>query len=252
MSTATAIKLICPDCRFENEAERIYCHECGARLDRSVLAAKKIPKVEDREQTLKRVRGMFDQRKAKLRLWCVQGIKMILGAAVMAGVVLAVLPPDIPPVPKSAVLPAQISLDLETMIAYHRPAELRYSEDTVNAYIANALRNKKDKLSYPLLNFERAQMKFSPGRCRVMIARSIFGYALYTVQDCKLAVHDGKTEATATGGSIGRLPVHPEAMKYAGILFADVVHLLDREHKLLNKIGGVQLADKEIAFTPSF
>ncbi|MDQ2868441.1 MAG: zinc ribbon domain-containing protein, partial [Verrucomicrobiota bacterium] len=225
MTTATAIKLICPDCRFENEAERIYCHECGARLDRSPLSAKKLP-VEDREQTLKRVRGMFDQRKAKIRLWCIQGIKMIIGAAAMAGVVLAVLPPDIPPVAKSAALPAQISLDLETMIAYRRPPELRYSEDTVNAYIANALRNKKDKLSYPLLTFERAHVKFFPGRCRVMIARSLFGYPLYTVQDCNFVVHDGRAEATSTGGAIGRLPIHPEAMKYSGILFADVVHLM--------------------------
>ena len=28
-------KLVCPDCRHENEPERIYCHNCGARLDRS-------------------------------------------------------------------------------------------------------------------------------------------------------------------------------------------------------------------------
>ena len=30
--------LICPECRCENDPKRIYCHDCGARLDRSVLA----------------------------------------------------------------------------------------------------------------------------------------------------------------------------------------------------------------------
>src|SRR6516225_2034765 len=38
MKIATPIQLTCPDCQRENEAERIYCHDCGARLDRSALA----------------------------------------------------------------------------------------------------------------------------------------------------------------------------------------------------------------------
>ena len=40
------IKLVCPECQRQNEPERIYCHDCGARLDRSALA-KVAPKVED-------------------------------------------------------------------------------------------------------------------------------------------------------------------------------------------------------------
>ena len=31
----TTATIICPDCRNENEFERIYCHDCGAKLDRS-------------------------------------------------------------------------------------------------------------------------------------------------------------------------------------------------------------------------
>src|SRR5437764_15002861 len=32
------IKLICPECRRENEPKRIYCHDCGARPDQTAFA----------------------------------------------------------------------------------------------------------------------------------------------------------------------------------------------------------------------
>ena len=33
--------LTCKQCNYENEAERIYCHNCGAKLDRSVVPQEK-------------------------------------------------------------------------------------------------------------------------------------------------------------------------------------------------------------------
>ncbi len=53
------MKLICPECRRENEAARIYCHDCGARLDRSSLAKEKQTE-EDPKDTQRRLRGFFD------------------------------------------------------------------------------------------------------------------------------------------------------------------------------------------------
>ena len=41
--TPVMTKLICPDCQHENELERIYCHNCGARLDRTGLIKEKMP-----------------------------------------------------------------------------------------------------------------------------------------------------------------------------------------------------------------
>jgi predicted amidophosphoribosyltransferase len=61
------IKLICPECRRENEPERIYCHDCGARLDRTALA-KAAPKGEDAKETQRRLKSMLDPQRAKMRL----------------------------------------------------------------------------------------------------------------------------------------------------------------------------------------
>ena len=39
-STKPERKVICTECRHENEAERIYCHNCGERIERSGVLSK--------------------------------------------------------------------------------------------------------------------------------------------------------------------------------------------------------------------
>lgn len=60
---ATAPKLLCPECQRENESERVYCHDCGARLDRSAVA----PTKEPPKDTHKRLKKFFDPQRARIR-----------------------------------------------------------------------------------------------------------------------------------------------------------------------------------------
>ncbi len=80
MKTATPVQLTCPECRRDNEAERIYCHDCGARLDRSALAGYTTGKKETSEELHKRMRGMFSQRGVKTRLLFFKTAKVIWGS----------------------------------------------------------------------------------------------------------------------------------------------------------------------------
>ena len=73
------MKLLCPECRRENEPERIYCHDCGARLDRSSLAKEKSTE-EAPKETQRRLRSMLDPRGVVLRQRFFQGSKLLLGA----------------------------------------------------------------------------------------------------------------------------------------------------------------------------
>ena len=36
-TTPSGPTLTCSQCGFANETERVYCHNCGAKLDRSLL-----------------------------------------------------------------------------------------------------------------------------------------------------------------------------------------------------------------------
>ena len=95
------MKLICPECRHENEPERIYCHDCGARLDRSAIAQAK-PKEEPPQETQRRLRSILKPKGLIMRQRLLQGLKVILGAILVAAVVQIVLAPDLPDTPDSS------------------------------------------------------------------------------------------------------------------------------------------------------
>jgi hypothetical protein len=247
MKTATPVQLTCPECRRDNEAERIYCHDCGARLDRSTLAGFKTGKKETSEELHKRMRGMFSQRGVRARLLFFKIAKVILLAGATAAAVVILIPPDVPPAVKFEGFPPQINLSLETLTESRQPQSMQFSEEGVNAYLASALKRKKEKLNHPLIDFERAIVAFTEGNCRVTIERSIFGYSIFSSGDYAVQVAGGNVTASPRSGAIGRMPIDPSVMPYAGFLFSDAVAAMDREHKLLNKVGSIQLRDKEIA-----
>ena len=242
------IKLVCPECRRENEPERIYCHDCGARLDRTALA-KIAPKGEDAKETQRRLRTMLDPQRAKMRHLFFKTSKMILGALAAAALIQMVLPPDLPARAKTGEFPPQINLDLENAIMNHQTAPLQYTEAQVNAYLGSALKSKQAALS-KLLQFERAVVRFDETACRITAERSLFGYSVYTSTSSKVSVQNGTLSATNTGGSIGRLPIHPLIMKYGDAMFGDLWAALDREKKSVAKMGAIEFHPQAVVLVP--
>ena len=242
------IKLICPECRRENESERIYCHECGARLDRSALA-KEAPKGEDVKDTQRRLKHMLDPGRAKMRLMFFKVSKVVLGALALAALIQMILPPDVPPRPKTGEFPPQITLDLENAAINRGSAPLQYTEAQVNAYLGGALKSKQAALS-KLLQFERAVVTFDETVCRITAERSLFGFPVFTTTSAKVTLQDGNLRAANNGGSIGRLRVHPFVMKYADPLFADLWTALDRERKAVAKMNAIEFHPQLVVLTP--
>ncbi len=243
------IKLVCPECRRENEAERIYCHDCGARLDRSALA-KVMPKGEDAKQTQRRLRSMLDPQRAKIRLMFFKASKLILGAFALAALIQMLLPPDVPARVKGGELPPQINFDLERAAETHGAAPLSYTEEQVTVYLGGALRGKQAALS-KLLQFERALVKFDESSCRITAERSFFGYySVFTATSHIVTLQDGKLIASNNGGSIGRMPIHPALMNFADPIFGDLWTALEREKKLVMKMAAIEFHPKTVVLTP--
>jgi hypothetical protein len=241
-------KLICPECRRENEGERIYCHDCGAKLDRSKVIST-VKAADRREQERRRVHDMFDPHRAKTRLLFFRISKVILGSCAAALVVLMVLPPDVPPPKKEALSLSQIGLDLENAIGSHRAAPLQYTEDQVNEYLGQALKGKQKALNKPLLDFKRVFVGLGEGKCDLTVERSLFGWSLFTTDSVAVQLSDGKIQTSSKGGAIGRLPIYPQIMEYLEIAFADVWSALDRERKLVTKTSAIEFHDKAVEIT---
>ncbi|HXM74266.1 MAG TPA: zinc ribbon domain-containing protein [Chthoniobacterales bacterium] len=242
-------KLICPECQHENEPERIYCHNCGARLDRSALAAADKPAQEGATQAHQRLRKMFDPDRGKLRRRFFGACKLILAACVTAAIVEMILPPDVPAPANTVGLATQINFDLENAELYHRPPQLQYTQDQVNAYLGFTLKSKQKSLDRPLLDFRHAFVAFHEGACNITVERSLYGYSLYSRASYRVAVNEGKIAASNNGGWIGRLPIYPQLMQVADIIFADLWSALDRERKLVAKMAGIELHDGSVTLT---
>ena len=242
--TTTTTKLACPECGHENEAERIYCHSCGGRLDRSAVAVRKSK--EDVQETRQRMRKLFDPQGAKLRASFFSISKLVLGACAIAAVIQIISPPDVPAPVKTQVIPSQIRFELENAATRHQPAQLQYTEEQANAFLMYALKARQSSLDKPLLDFKRALVGFREGTCAVTAERSLFGYSFYITCSYAPALSEGKIEASNKGGSIGRLPIHPQVAQFMGVLFADIWSALGGEIKLVRKLGAIEFHDKSV------
>jgi len=242
MTTTTMTKIVCGECRHENEAERIYCHNCGERLDRSAAAARK-PMVDPTE-THRRLQKMLEPpSRVRHNFFAVS--KLVLAAVAAAALVEMALPPELP-APTKIVSP-QIDLDLEN--AHLRPSPLEYSQDQINAYLTYRLISKKKALTYPFLTFVRATASFREGACTIGVERSLFGYSIFSRTSHRVDTSAGKIAATNVGGWIGRLPIHPAIMQFGDIIFADLWSVLERERKLIGKMGAVNFHDGSVTIT---
>src|SRR5438270_14011358 len=93
-TTATAgPKVVCTECRHDNEPERIYCHNCGERHDRSGVRTQK--KSDSAEEARRRLAKMLVPPN-QLRRHFFATSKLALTAAATAVLVEIALTPDVP------------------------------------------------------------------------------------------------------------------------------------------------------------
>ena len=241
-------KLLCPECRHENEPERVYCHNCGARLSRAAAIPGKSEEAETAE-TQKRLRRMMDPRGGNARQFLLNVAKLILGACIAAALIQMLLPPDLPVESKNLELGPQIGLDLEKAIMEHRGAQLSYSQDQVNSYLTSVLKRKRAFLDKPLLEFQRGVAALEEGVFRFTAERSFVGCSLYTTASYSVSLQNGKIAAAIRGGSIGRMPIHPQLMQLADVLLADVWKALELDRKQIAKLAGMEFHPQTVVLT---
>ena len=246
----TITKLICPECRYENEAERVYCHGCGARLCKPVAEAAKNEEAQTIE-TRERLRRMMDNRGVKARQWATNIAKLLLGSCIAAALIQIFLPPDLPaPTGKEMLLGPQIGLELENALFQHRGAQVTYREDQVNSYLGTVLKRKKvSLLDKPMLDFERGS--------RAVRRRHVSddaGTLLFRPFDLHIRVLSRectkrKNRGHERGRRVGRMPIHPQLMQYAGFLFSDAWKAMEQDRKQVEKFAAIEFHPQTVVLT---
>ena len=240
-------KLVCPDCRHENEAERIYCHNCGSRLDRSAVKKEITATEESTEVTQRRLQHMFSPTRGRTKRMVVQVTKLVLGACCLAAVIQMLLPPDLPEQPKSDSLTPMISMDLLSALQAHNPPRLIYSSEQVNAYLAAALKRKDSPAKEGFFPIRHLSAQFDEGTCSINMARSFVGLPISGGATYSVVISDGEIAATYISGYIGRMPIHPQLMRASGLLFQKAWETLDRERQQIAKLAGLEFHPNSVS-----
>ena len=242
------IILLCPGCGYKNEPERVYCHGCGEKLDRSVL-----PKPEDKndfeepDETRKRVNKMMNPQRGNLKQDAKIFAKIIAFSAVLAAGILFWMSPDNVPPAKPDTMPDRDAGDLWTRVMEAKsPVSIVLTDLEINTYLSRKL--KATESSIPGLKFERSFVHCEQDIITISIERSLWGFSLFGSVAFHPVVKDGTFSAEVIGIRFGRLGVLPSARFVGEFSLGSVFKAFEKEGKQLNRLSGVAVGEGTITF----
>lgn len=236
-NSTPAANLPCDQCGYENEAERVYCHNCGAKLDRSLL-----PKVdghgkapETSEQARKRIARMTNPKAGGGMREVKTALQVLLYSALLAALFLVTQKPDDVPGASKELTQRFVGGELMEAVESPQPRRLDFTEAEINAHLKQLV--KADKGS--LMEFKRMYVNLLPGKIRIGSEQSFFGLPVYSGVLYRMEVKDGKFTPTIAGGNFGRLAVHPLAMQCLDFFFQKLWVALQRERTQMEQMQTV-------------
>ena len=232
--------LTCSQCGFANEMERVYCHNCGAKLDRSLLPKADEASKDSVEKVRRRVHKMTNPGQTSVARE-LKTLANVIVWAVLAAFIIGFIrePANLPSAKTGEVALRMVNSEVAEALESPQARALQFTEGEVNNYFKSALKSKTGGL-IPGVNFERAYVKFEPGNVYIGLQQSVAGYPLYSGARYQIGVRDGKFFCRNVGGNFGRIAVHPELMRHLGIAFQPLWKALKRENDQVQSMQRVE------------
>lgn len=243
-------KLVCTACKHENEVERVYCHNCGEKLDRSLLPQlDETQSAEEMAKTGKKVKQMMNPN----RFAWVRSIKTFLLIEVFAAIVaagfLATQAPENTPPMKSERFPDLEVSDVWTGMMNTRPAvSVSFKEFDINYYLRKQVKGNEGPLG---IKFDRAFVRLEPGLVTIATQRNAWGLPLYNSATIKPALVGGKWSADIQRIAFGRLTIPAGFAKLVNLDAATLgalTKVFEKEIKQLERVEKIEPGEKMISF----
>lgn len=233
------LTLTCSACSFVNESERVYCRNCGAKLDRSVLPRPEETKVrESMERTRREVKKMTNPGGGNWAKVPKTAIRVCIWAALVALLVQALRPPEGVPAANAELSSRMLATEIASIQSTSVAKQIMVTEQDANTYL-RILQTKAGSSLFRGVTFKRAFVNFEPGTCRLGVEQSLWGQPAYYSTTYFLEVRDGRFMATPISASIGRVSIHPRLLMGAELAFKGLSQALSRERDFMNKMQAV-------------
>ncbi len=246
MAQKTTATLVCASCSHANEPERVYCHNCGEKLDRSIL-----PQIEDTTKPgadIRRVQKMMNPSAFSFAMEVRTLAKVLTFSAILSAVVLYWLPPDVVPLAEKDVIEQRnLSEDWARMMAAKQALVVPFSETDVNRFLQKTL--KASESAVPGVKFERAFVGFTPGAYTLTVQRDAWGLAMYSSVTYRPVVKDGSVSAEVIAAHYGRLGIPPALSAVVDFAVGGVVKTFEKEMKQVDRLADVKVIQSNIVFT---
>lgn len=201
--------ITCQSCGYANEPTRVFCHQCGVRLERPTPVSE--PQTPKPTPIPKRKTATEEDAKSGSLLFSL--VRMLLFPAVLAIVILMLRTPSDLPIPATS----NPQLTQELLDRYAKavapgpfPRQLIYTSEELNTLIVTQVSikqtgamNTTSEESTPFLTLQ--QNAFTLGISIPVIGRHIVLQSQFAVDN----LTPGKISVKTLGGKIGCLPLPP-------------------------------------------
>jgi hypothetical protein len=241
-------QLTCGSCGFSNEPERVYCHNCGAKLDRSLLPVVEADKsAESAEVARRRIRKLTNPAGYGVGQFLKSLLTVLLWAAFVASLILISRTPEGVPEERNELSSRLIQSELREATDSPTPRTIAFSEADVNSALRQSVKHAGSGV-VPGIEFQRAYARLMPGVIHIGAQQSVWGYPIHSGVDYQLKVVQEKFTPVLLGGNFGRLPVRGEIMQYLDFAFQKLWPALRREREQMDRMQSVTVAEGQIVF----
>jgi hypothetical protein len=234
--------IACPKCGFDNELGRIFCHQCGTKLDLNAVK----PPGQGGPKIRRRGRRWTPGRIAR------RALELVVIALVVWAVYLMCQVPAVHPIkPTNADLLAADNkrLKLDDMVLRQRSASLEITESELNTFIGS-LSFKKPKNTGVEVVPITIQAKLDDGVVRLICLRELrigtaFSKKFYIEYAGVPVVEDNFFELQPVAAYIGQFPIQPKLLQITSFIQNSFTRLLigfSHERDLLDKLSSISVA----------
>lgn len=241
----------CGQCGHENDLTRVFCQNCGSRLEREEVegsgtaepaAAETGPYIARnftplKTQPLRHEPGVLSRLVRSL-------VSLIVISAILAALVQILRAPDGIPAPRPANEPqaAQLLSLVKTFASSGAARTLDIPEAQANNFLqCQVVPADSSEKALWKAQFKRAFVVYGENQFRLAVEQEVLGRPVFMYLDYIPASSAQGTSANVIGGGLGRLPVHPGLLPFFQGYFSTVIDALGDVLGTLSKASSVQI-----------